>query len=425
MSLLRTRRNALCAAALFLGVFKPFPALAEKLETGFTDEEVSAAFDKVLDDPFFERFTGLTIYDKASISNPRRWMGGTQSFRFVNSCVSKTVTKTPTESKTTSADGKWEITKKSVETKTETESSSNVRYLSYLPTLELTKKPGTVKLYCEAGEFGKGKDPGGKGVNPFALMGGLLTGIAKGISLGVMGGSSWSSTDCAWSPYDPNGYPRWLEKNWLSWRIRHFLPGGEDKLAIAFEAFSKKRYAEALPLFEEFGAHFGYVKNKVNKADREYKVWPFTYSSEMPEIFAILGDIYRLHVKDMAKAEEYYRIASSVSGSPYLSETAGIARANRGLGYTLAERARAAAVGPDKELYELLGQGAAFRLYAYLGAYKDREAPDRAEVMKLIKEVDPDEIREREQEAERQKKGEEGAKALKEQKEKVKALMEY
>lgn len=407
MSLRRSRRNALCAAVLSLSFFNPFPALAEKLETGFTDKEVAGAFNKVLDDPYFEQFTGLTLYDKASLSDPDRSVGATQSFKFVKTCVSVSYTELS-----------------GVRTKTTTR-TSDTYYLSFMPTVELTKKPGTVKLYCEAAEFSK--DPGSrKGVSPFALFGGLLGAIGKGVSFGALGGRSWGGgSDCVWSPFNPADYAGWLGKKWLSWRIRHFLPGGEDKFARAFEAFNKKRYEEALPLFEEFGAHFGYVKKKVPKTERAYKVWPFTYSSEMPEIFAILGDIYRLHVKDMAKAEECYRIAYSMGFTPYLAETAGIARANRGLGYTMAERARAAASGPDKELFEDLGRGAAFHLYAYMGFYKDRDAPDRAEVMKLIKEVDPDEIRQREQEAERQKKAEEGAKEYKEQKEKVKALMEY
>lgn len=426
-SLPKADRAAMAAACLALCFISPFRARAEKLETGFSDQEVLAAFDKVLGDPYFERFTGLTIYDKTSLARPDRRLGGTQSFRFEKFCVKKTVTSTPQESKTTQTryDGVYEVTKRWTETKTRTESTREVRYLSYLPTLELTKKPGAVKLYCEAGEFGRDKDPGGKGVNPFTALGGIAGALAEGISLGALGGSSWSSTNCSWSPFDPYGYPSWIEKKWLPWRILHFLPGGEDKLAKAFAAFSKKKYDEALPLFEEFGAHFGYTRTKVPKSEPAFKVWPFTYSSDMPEIFAILGDIYRLHLKDMSKAEEYYRIAYSVAGSPYLAETAGIARANRGLGYTLAERARAAAGGPDQELFELLGQGAAFHLYAYMGFYKDRDAPDRAEVMKLIKEVDPAEIREREAEAERKKTLDQGMKEMKEQKDKVKAIMEY
>lgn len=406
----RSRRMALCAAAFTLGVFNPFPALAKKaeiLETEFTDKEVAAAFEKVLDDPFFEQFTGLTLYDKASLSKPARSVGATQSFKFVKSCVFVSVTELS-----------------GVRTKTTTR-TSDTYYLAYMPTVEFTKKPGTVKLYCDAGEFGK--DPGGrKGVSPFALFGGLLGAIGKGFSLGALGGRTWSGSDsCNYSPFNPAPYAEWLGKKWLPWRIKHFLPGGEDKFARAFEAFNKKRYDEALPLFEEFGAHFGYSVNKVPKNDRAYKVWPYTYSSEMPEIFAILGDLYRLHVKDMTKAEEYYRIAYGTGFTPYLAETAGIARANRGLGYTIGERARAAASGPDKDLFEALGSAASFNIYAYLGFYKDREAPDRAELMKLIKEIDPGEVRQREQEAEMRKKLEEGAKEQKEQREKVKALMEY
>ena len=421
------RYGLFLAAGLAVCQLRPLPAYAEKLETGFTEAQLTAAFDKVLDDSFFERFTGLAIYEKASLARPERRIGGTQSFRFEEFCVTKKVTSTPQESKSTEHryDGVYEVTKRWTQTETRTESTKKVRYLSYIPTLEFTKKPGAVKLYCEAGEFGRGKDPGGKGVDPFAALGGILGGIAKGISLGALGGSSWNSTNCSWSPFDPNGYPPWIEKKWLPWRLRQFLPGGEDKLAKAFAAFSRKKYDEALPLFEEFGAHFGYTKTKVPKSEPAYKVWPFTYSSEMPEIFAILGDIYRFHLKDLAKAEEYYRIAYSVAGSPYLAETAGIARANRGLGYTMAERARAAADGPDKDLFAGLGRGAAFHLYAYLGSYKDRVAPDHAEVMKLIKEVDPDEIRQHEEEAEGRKKMEEAVEERKEQKEKVKAIMEY
>lgn len=410
MSLPRSRRAALCAAVLSLGVFNPFPALAKKaeiLETGFTDSEVLAAFDRVLDDPYFEQFTGLTLYDKASLSKPARSVGATQSFKFVKSCVFVSVTELS-----------------GVRTKTTTR-TSDTYYLAYMPTVEFTKKPGTVKLYCDAGEFGK--DPGGKkGVSPFALLGGLLGAIGKGFSLGALGGRTWSGSDsCNYSPFNPAPYAEWMGKKWLPWRIKHFLPGGEDKFARAFEAFNKKRYDEALPLFEEFGAHFGYSVNKVPKNDREYKVWPFTYSSEMPEIFAILGDIYRLHVKDMTKAEEYYRIAYGLGNAPYLAEAAGINRANRGLGYILAERARAAASGPDRELFEGLSKGADFHLYAYLGAYKDRDAPDKAEVMqllKLIEEADPEVLRQREKQAEARK---EAAEERKEQKEKMKALMEY
>lgn len=419
----RTRRYVFLAAGLAVFLLASLPARAEKLETEFTGEQLAAAFDKVLDDHYFERFTGLTIYDKTSLSAPERRVGGTQSFRFEKFCQTKTTSKHESKNTETRYNGVYEVTKRWTET--ETKSTKEVRYLSYLPTLELTKKPGTVKLYCEAGEFGKGKDPGGKGVNPFAVLGGLAGAISKGISLGTLAGGSWSTTNCTWSPFDPEGYPAWIEKKWLPWRLRQFLPGGEDKLARAFAAFSKKRYDEALPLFEEFAAHFGYTKKAVPKSAPQYKVWPFTYSSEMPEIFAILGDIYRLHLKDPEKAEEYYRIAYSVAGSPYLAETAGIVRANRGLGYTMGERARAAASSPDGELFSALGAGAAFHLYAYLGSYKDREAPDRAEVLKLIKEVDPEEIAQREKEAEGRVKIEKAAEERKEQKEKVKAIMEY
>jgi len=419
-----TRQYAfLLAAGLSLCQLSPIPAQAEKLETGFTSEQVAAAFDKVLADRYFERFTGIKIYDKTSMSKPERRLGGTQSFRFEKFCQTKTVTQHQDKHTETRYNGIYEVTQRWSET--ETKSTKEVRYLSYLPTVEFTNKPGAVKLYCEAGEFGRGKDPGGKGVNPFDALGGLAGAISKGISLGALGGSSWSTTNCSWSPFDPYGYPAWIEKKWLPWRLQQFLPGGEDKLDRAFNAFNKKKYDEALPLFEEFAAHFGYIKKAVPKRTPEFKVWPFAYSSDMPEIFAILGDIYRLHLKDLAKAEEYYRIAYSVGGSPYLAETAGLVRANRGLGYTMAERARAAAAGPDKELFADLGKGAAFHLYAYLGSYKDREAPDHAEAMKLIKEVDPEEIRQREQEAKDQKKIEEAAGERKEQKEKVKAIMEY
>jgi len=396
-------RAALLAAGLALFFAAAAPAFAEKLETGFSDQEVLAAFEKVLDDPFFERFSGLTVYDKAGLSKPDRRVGGTQSFHFVQTCVIKTVTETQTHRVT----------------KTRTEIKD--RYLAYIPTLELTRKPGVVKLYCEVGEFGK--DPG-KSVNPFAALGGILGAIGEGVSLGALGGSSWGSTACSWAPFDPYSL-RWIEQKWLSWRIRHFLPGGEDKLEKAFAAFNKKKYDEALPLFEEFAAHFSYGMYKVNKAEPKYKVWPFTYSSQMPEIFAALGDIYRFHLKDMTKAEENYRIASSLSGSPYLAETAGIVRANRGLGYILAERARAAASGPDKELFAALGKDASFYLYAYLGAYKDKDAPDKPEVLKMISEVDPDEVEGREKEAERKVKMEESKKERKEEREKVKAIMEY
>ncbi len=419
----RIRYAFLLAAGLVFCQLSPLPAHAEKLETGFTNEEIAAAFDKVLADRYFERFTGLTIYDKTSMSKPERRIGGTQSFRFEKFCQTKTTSQHQDTHTETRSYGVYEVTKRWTET--ETKSTKEVRYLSYIPTVEFTSKPGTVKLYCEAGEFGQGKDPGGKGINPFAVLGGLAGAISKGISLGTLGGGSWSTTNCSWSPFDPNGYPVWIEKKWLPWRLQQFLPGGEDKLDKAFNAFSKKKYDEALPLFEEFAAHFGYIKKDVPKRTPEFKVWPFAYSSEMPEIFAILGDIYRLHLKDMAKAEEYYRIAYSVGGSPYLAETAGITRANRGLGYTMAERAKAAAGGPDKELFADLGKSAAFHLYAYLGAYKDREAPDREAVLSLIKEVDPDEILQRESEAEGAKKAEEQKKERQDQKEKVKAIMEY
>ncbi len=89
------------------------------------------------------------------------------------------------------------------------------------------------------------------------------------------------------------------------------------------------------------------------------------------------------------------------------------------------ERARAAASGPDKELFAALGKDASFYLYAYLGAYKDKDAPDKPEVLKMISEVDPDEVRGREAEAEHKVKMEEHKKERKEQKEKVKAIMEY
>lgn len=418
----------LCFAAPVFLALSPFAAATTKvnLETAFSDKEVTAAFEKVLADPFFARFTGLTIYDKTSLTGPVRLLGGTQAFRFEKFCVTKTVTSTPQESKSTQHryDGVYEVTRRWTETQTRTQSTREVRYLSYLPTLELTGKPGVVKFYCEAGEFGK--DPGGaKGASPFGLLGGLAGALAKGVSLGALGGNSWSSTDCEWSPFNPNGYSTWIEKKWLPWRLKQFLPGGEDKLAKAFSAFSGKNYAEALPVFREFAAHFGYVKNNVPKDRPEYKVWPYAYSSEMPEIFAVLGDIYRLHLKDLQKAEEYYRIAYSVGGSPYLAESAGIARANKGLGLTMAERARAAAAGPDKQLFELLGKGAAFHLYAYLGFFKDRDAPDREEILKLISETDPDEIAARAKEAEGQIQRQREAEERKQQKEKVKALMEY
>ncbi|MDD5207986.1 MAG: hypothetical protein PHV36_01235 [Elusimicrobiales bacterium] len=425
MSSMLMRRAALCFAVSALFALGPRPAHAGKLETAFSEKELLAAFDKVLDDPFFERFTGLKIYDKTSLSKPDRAIGGTQSFRFEKFCVTKTVTQTQHSSTNNESryDGVYQVTRSWTETQTNTKSTNEVRYISYLPTLELTKKPGTVKLYCEAGEFSK--DPGGKGVNPFAVLGGLAGAVSKGISLGILGGSSWSTTECSWSPFDPTSYPLWIEGKWLNWRLQQFLPGGEDKLARAFDLFGKKKYAEAQPLFEELAAHFGYTKKAVPKSQPEYKVWPYAYSCDMPEIFAILGDIYRLHLKDMTKAEEYYRIAYSVGGSPYLAETAGIARANRGLGYTLSERARAAAGGPDKELFAQLGKGAAFHLYAYIGFYKDRMAPDHDEVMKTIKEIDPDEIQAREKEAERQKKNKEALNEEKKQKEKINAIMEY
>jgi len=402
------------------------PAGAEQIGTGYSEAEVAAAFEKVLDDPFFERFTGLTIYDKTSLSNPGRRMGGTQSFRFEKYCVTTTVTETRHTSTNTESrySGVYQVTRSWTEQQTRTESTNQPRYISYIPTLELDGKPAAARLYCEAGEFGK--DPGeGRGVNPFAVLGGLAGAIGKGISLGALGGNSWSSTECHWSPFDPTKYATWIEKKWLDWRIKQFLPGAEDKLARAFDAFSKKQYAEALPRFQELAEHFGYSKKEVSRSQPEYKVWPYAYSSDMPEIFAILGDIYRLHLKDMARAEEYYRIAYSVGGSPFLEETAGIARANRGLGLTMAERARTAANGSDQELFAQLGKGAAFHLYAYLGFYKDKDAPDHDEVMKMIKEIDPDAIRNREKEAARQKKMDQDVKDFKVQKEKVNTILEY
>jgi len=415
---------SVCALAL-CAVFS-LSARAESLAGGFSDAEVAAAFEKVLDDPFFERFTGLTIYDKTSLDNPDRRIGGTQAFRFEKFCVTKTVTETPKESTTTESHygGVYQVTRSWKETETKTESTHEVHHLSYMPTLELSGRPGAAKLYCEAGEFSQ--DPGeGKGVNPFLALGGMATAISKGIALGVIGGKSWSTTSCDWSPFDPDKYASWIERKWLNWRLQQFLPGGEDKLAKAFDLFGKKKYAEALPRFQELADHFGYTKKPVPKSQMEYKVWPYAYSSDMPEIFAILGDIYRLHLKDMAKAEEYYRIAYSVGGSPFLEETAGIARANRGLGLTMGERARAAANSPDKELFAQLGKGAAFHLYAYLGFYKDRDAPDHDEVMKMIKEIDPDAIRDREREAARQQKMEQEVNDFKAKKEEVKAIMEY
>lgn len=412
------------ALALF-GILSP-AAHAENLTGGFSDKEVAAAFEKLLDDPFFERFTGLTIYDKTSLGSPDRRMGGTQSFRFEKFCVTKTITETPRQSTTTESHygGVYQVTRSWKETETKTESTNEIHFLSYIPTLELGGRPGAAKVYCEAGEFGK--DPGeGKGVNPFMMLGGLAGAISKGISLGVIGGKSWSTTSCNWSPFDPTQYSSWIERKWLNWRLQQFLPGGEDKLAKAFDLFGKKKYAEALPRFQELADHFGHTKKPVPQSQQEYKIWPHAYSSDMPEIFAILGDIYRLHLKDMAKAEEYYRIAYSVGGSPFLEETAGIARANRGLGLTMAERARAAASGTDKELFAQLGKGAAFHLYAYLGFYKDRDAPDHDEVMKMIKEIDPDAIRDREQEAARKQKMQQDMKDFKQQQEKVKSIMEY
>lgn len=408
-----------CCAIMLCG-FLSLPAYADSGQSG---ADMAAAFEKVLDDPFFERFTGLTIYDKTSLSSPDRRLGGTQSFRFEKFCVTKTVTETPHSSTSTETHygGVYQVTRSWKETETKTESTHEVHYLSYLPTLEMGGKP---KLYCEAGEFGN--DPGeGKGVNPFVLLGGLAGAVSKGISLGVIGGKSWSSTECHWSPFDPDKYASWIGRKWLNWRAQQFLPGNEDKLAKAFDLFGKKNYAEALPLFQEFADHFGYTKKDVPKSQQEYKVWPYAYSSDMPEIFAILGDIYRLHLKDMAKAEEYYRIAYSVGGSPYLEETAGIARANRGLGLTMAERARAIENGPDKELFAQLGKGAAFHLYAYLGFYKDKEAPEHDELMKIINEIDPDAIRYREREAAQKQKMQQDMKDFKSQQEKVKSIMEY
>jgi len=88
-------------------------------------------------------------------------------------------------------------------------------------------------------------------------------------------------------------------------------------------------------------------------------------------------------------------------------------------------RGGAAASGPDKELFAALGKDASFYLYAYLGAYKDKDAPDKPEVLKMISEVDPDEVEGREKEAERKVKMEESKKERKEEREKVKAIMEY
>ena len=411
------------SCALALSGFLSLPANADNLPSGHSDAEMAAAFEQVLDDPFFERFTGLTIYDKTSLRNPDRRLGGTQSFRFEQFCVTTTVTDTQHSSTNNVSrnDGVYQVTQSWTERETKSQSTNEVHYMSYLPTLEMGGKP---KLYCEAGKFGK--DPGeGKGVNPFAVLGGLAGAVSKGISLGALGGRSWSTTECHWSPFDPDKYATWIDKKWLNWRLQQFLPGGEDKLAKAFDLFGKKKYAEALPLFQELADHFGYTTKEVPKGQKEYKVWPYTYSSDMPEIFAILGDIYRLHLKDMTKAEEYYRIAYSVAGSPFLEETAGIARANRGLGLTMAERARAAENGTDKELFAQLGKGAAFHLYAYLGFYKDKDAPDHDEVMKMIKEIDPDAIRDREKEAAKKQKMEQDVNDFKSQQEKVKAIMEY
>lgn len=417
------RLPALMACILALCAVLSSPVRAASVAGGYSDADMAAAFEKLLDDPFFERFTGLTIYDRTSLSRPDRRIGGSQSFRFEKFCVTETITETPKESKTVEShyNGVYEVTRRWTEKETRTERTNEVHYLSYMPTLEISGN-GASKLYCEAGEFGN--DPG-KGVNPFLALGGMATAISKGIALGVIGGKTWSSTKCNWSPFDPDNYASWIERKWLNWRLQQFLPGGEDKLAKAFDLFGKKKYAEALPRFQELADHFGYTRKEVPKWEKAYKVWPYAYSSDMPEIFAILGDIYRLHLKDMAKAEEHYRIAYSVGGSPFLEETAGIARANRGLGLTMAERARAAARGVDKELFEQLGAGAAFHLYAYLGFYKDRVAPDRDEVMKIIKEIDPDAIRDREKEAARQQKMEQDMKDFKTQKEKVKAIMEY
>lgn len=396
------------------------PARAEKLETSLDDGQVRAAFEKVLDDPFFERFTGLKILDRAPMSGGR-YAGGTRSFRFVKACVERSVHEKPVEEKTTHSWG-YQV-KKYTERTTTTKRTRQTLVISYLPTVELPSKrdasgKGKIKLYCGYGEFGK-EEKGG--VNLFTALGGLAGAISKGISMGVSGEKEWSAGGgCTWEPFNPGGFADWVGDKWLPWRFSQFA-GGEDAVAAAFKLFSQKKYAEALPYFQGFADHFGFGKRKNQDSDKD--VFPFEYHTSMPELFAILGDIHRLGFGDMEQAEKNYLIGSSIAGAPYLAETAGVARANRGLGLVLAERARKAKDDPRKAA--ILGAKASFFLYAYLGFYKDREAPEHAEIMATIKEVDPGEIEGRQQEALAEEKGRQQMEERKQQKEKVKALMEY
>jgi hypothetical protein len=391
-------------------------SIARTIRTDRSTYELVAAFNKLIKDPYFERFTGLKIEATNSFDRDKtiKLIGGTQQFSFRRHTTTTTV-KTDVDKSSTTIGGVDYI--KTTTTKETTEHHKQDDFnIAYLPMIEFRENETgmrDVQVDCDFGDLDEQSKPG---LSFGEILGAMLTGIGQGLSSGYGGTSQFSTSETTWSPFNPQEYATWLQRSWMTWRFKTFVDGDEDILDKAMKLYEAGNYKEALPLFEKLGELFPITRFNNNNE--------VVLSTTMPEIHAILGDLYRLYKKDMVAAEEHYKAAVNIDFMPYLKETRGLMIAHHGLGLIMAQKALRLK-GNDADAFERVGGQAAFHLWAYLGWYGDDDAPDKAETLELIGNVDPIFLKRQELERQKQERYKIEEAARKGEQNKVKKLMEF
>jgi len=380
---------------------------AQTLKLKNPPDAVIAAVQKVLSDPYFTRMTGLQILTNEMYPGDSKTqiIAGTQEFDFVINYAQEThqaMYGTNTEKVTT-----YDVTKQ--------------MYLAYFPRIWVPQKIDKdgickVKIKCELASWAEKPVP--------QAFGDKLRAFAKDLALAALDDvNGFESIEymnkARWSPFDPSGYPDWLEKNWLAWRLQFFLSGAaEDPIAQALTLCDGKKYSEAQPVLEGLAKQFPVFQMKSGTSADAATM------TEMPDIHSMLGDIY-LNVKhDTARARIEFEAAANPNSAPFLGATKGRALANRNFGIILGNKAKALRQTAPKT-YEDTANAALLHLRAYLGNFDNGEAPDREQIMSLIKAIDPDRMRDEQRQEEKAKDAEKETRQRHQQQEKVKDLMEF
>ncbi|MFA5929068.1 MAG: hypothetical protein WC838_07210, partial [Candidatus Margulisiibacteriota bacterium] len=259
--MLNIRRSLIFMIGLFL--FFTSAISAETLSLANTNDELLKAFDQMLDDPYFERFTGLKIIAKDSytLDNAEKVLGGTQSFTFTRTVRTTTVKTNVDKTTTTLASGR-EVEKTTTTRETSTQQGSDELNVAYLPTLTLPNKEGgmrNIELDCDFGDLGQRPEAG---ASFGQILGAMMTGIGKGMVQGLSGGSEFSDSKTTWSPFNPEAYANWLRSDWMVWRFKMFLAGEEDSLDKGMTLYGEGNYEEALPIFEKLADNFPISKKR-------------------------------------------------------------------------------------------------------------------------------------------------------------------